>query len=226
MNDLSMPISLAPATTAKRTRLSAAARRGEVVAAVIELAREHGPEGITTQAIAARIGVTHGALFRHFPDKASMWIAVFDWVQTELGRVVGEAFAAGGEPLAILERVFLTHVDFVARHPGVPRILFHELQRPATSAFHTRVRQMVSGYRQRLCALLIVAKERGQLPRTLDEEAAAVLFIGTVQGLVVQNLLFNDQTALQDTARRLFPLLLDGFRGPSHSGDGRIGVPK
>ena len=225
MNPLSMPLALTLTrpTPTKRTRLPASERREEVVAAVIELAREHGPEGITTQAIAARIGVTHGALFRHFPDKAAMWIAVFDWVQTELGRVVGAAFTAGGEPLAILERVFHAHVDFVARHPGVPRILFHELQRPADSAFHARVRQMVSSYRQRLCALLIVAKERGQLPPTLDEEAAAVLFIGTVQGLVVQNLLFNGQTGMQDSARRLFPLLLDGFRGSIHSGNGRIG---
>ena len=220
-----MPPSLAPSgpTTGKRTRLTTEARRSEVVAAVIELAREHGPEGITTQAIATRIGVTHGALFRHFPDKTAMWIAVFDWVQIELGHVVSAAFTAGGEPLTILERVFHAHVDFVARHPGVPRILFHELQRPADSAFHVRVRQMVSGYRQRLCALLVVAKEHGQLPLALDVEAAAVLFIGTVQGLVVQNLLIPGQTGLQDTARRLFPLLLDGFRGPIHSGNGRIG---
>ena len=65
-----------------------------VVAAVIELARDRGPEAITTQAIADRLGVTHGALFRHFPDKSAMWAAVFDWVQASLGQVVDAAFAA------------------------------------------------------------------------------------------------------------------------------------
>ncbi|WP_165904846.1 TetR/AcrR family transcriptional regulator [Sulfurisoma sediminicola] len=184
-----------------------------MVAAVVELARDHGPDAITTQAIADRIGVTHGALFRHFPDKAAMWAAVFDWVQAELGEVVGEAFAAGGEPLAILERVFLAHVGFVASHPGVPRILFHELQRPVDSEFHERVRQMVGAYRQRLCALLVLAKEHGQLPARLDEEAAAVLFLGTVQGLVVQSTLFRGEAGMQSAARRIFPLLLNGFRG-------------
>jgi TetR/AcrR family transcriptional regulator len=199
----------------KRGRLSAAVRRRAVVAAVIELARDCGPEGITTQAIAARVGVTHGALFRHFPDKTAMWVAVFDWVQAELGRVVGDAFAAGGEPLDILQRVFLAHVGFVARHPGVPRILFHALQRPADSAFHQQVRQMVGAYRQRLCALLGVARNLGQLPRGLDEEAAAVLFLGTVQGLVIQSTLFGAEAGMEDSARRIFPLLLDGFRGAS-----------
>ena len=127
--------------------------------------------------------------------------------------MVESAFAAGGEPLEILQRVFLAHVNFVAQHPGVPRILFHELQRPADSEFHEHVRRMVGAYRQRLCALLTLAKEHGALPAHLDEEAAAVLFIGTVQGLVVQSTLFRGEAGMQDAARRIFPLLLDGFRG-------------
>ncbi|MBS1137740.1 MAG: transcriptional regulator, TetR family [Proteobacteria bacterium] len=202
-----------PETAGTRKRLSAEERRRDVVAAVVELAREHGPEGITTQAIADRIGVTQGALFRHFPDKAAMWTAVFDWVREELGSVVDAAFAAGGEPLAILERVFHAHVDFVARHPGVPRILFHELQRPAESDLHERVRRMVAGYRQRLCGLLNDARQCGQLAADLDEEAAAVLFIGTVQGLVVQSTLFRSEEGMQSAARRIFPLLIHGLRG-------------
>jgi AcrR family transcriptional regulator len=210
-----MPTDKVPnaAVPEKRSRLPAGERRREVVAAVVELARDHGPDAITTQAIAERVGVTHGALFRHFPDKAAMWAAVFDWVREELGKVVDAAFAAGGEPLAILERVFHAHVGFVARHPGVPRILFHQLQRPAESAFHDSARRMVGGYRQRLCRLLREAKAAGQLPPDLDEEAAAVLFIGTVQGLVVQSTLFRGEAGMRAGARRLFPLLLDGFRG-------------
>ena len=197
----------------KRTRLTADARRREVVKTIVNLACDRGPEGITTQAIAEHMGVTHGALFRHFPDKQAMWAAVFDWVQDELGRVVSEAFAQGGEPLDILKRVFLAHVEFVADHPGVPRIVFHELQRPVDSALHARVRQMVGAYRQRLCALLLLAKKQKQLPAGLDEEAAAVLFIGTVQGLVVQSTLLDGAAGMRDAARRIFPLLLDGFRG-------------
>ena len=206
-------ISICLGVIQKRPRLSAEERRREVVAAVVELARDNGPEAITTQAIADRIGVTHGALFRHFRDKVAMWAAVFDWVQAELGRVVGDAFAAGGDPLAIIERVFLAHVGFVALHPGVPRILFHELQRPADTAFHDHVRSMIGAYRERLCVLLKLAKAQGQLPPHLDEEAAAILFLGTVQGLVVQSTLFHGEAGMLDAARRIFPLLLDGFRG-------------
>jgi TetR/AcrR family transcriptional regulator len=202
-----------PVTTETRVRHSAEERRQEAVGAVIDLARERGPDGITTQAIAERIGVTHGALFRHFPDKAAIWTAVFDWLGARLGRVADAALAAGGEPLQQLERLFHAQVDFVASHPGVPRILFHELQRPVASTLHGLARNIVGGYRERIKALIRSAKSAGQLPAGLDEEAAAVLFIGTVQGLVVQSTLFSGQLDMRDAARRVFPLLLDGFRG-------------
>lgn len=199
--------------TAPRTRQSAEQRRRQVVGAVVDLARDCGPEAITTQAIANRIGLTHGALFRHFPDKVAMWAAVFDWVQVELGRVIDDAFAAGGEPLETLERVFKAHLGFVSRHPGVPRILFHELQRPADSVFRKHVQTVVGAYRQRLCDLLTLAKARGQLPAGLDVEAAAILFLGTLQGMVVQSTLFRGEAGMQEIGRLIFPLLLNGFRG-------------
>lgn len=210
---MSEALAIDTAPTATRVRHSAEERRQEAVGAVIDLARESGPEGITTQAIAARIGVTHGALFRHFPDKASIWAAVFDWLGVRLGRVADAALAAGGAPLEQLERLFHAQVDFVASHPGVPRILFHELQRPVATSLHGLARGIVGGYRERIKTLIRSAKSAGHLPAGLDEEAAAVLFIGTVQGLVVQSTLFSGQLDMRDAARRVFPLLLDGFRG-------------
>lgn len=196
-----------------RQRQSAVTRREEAVAAVIELASAHGPEGITTQAIATRIGVTHGALFRHFPDKASIWRSVFDWLGMRLGRVADAAVAAGGSPLEVLERMFHAQVAFVADHPGVPRILFHELQRPAGSPLQSLARNIVGGYRERLKTLIKQAKDVGDLPAKLDEEAAAVLFVGSIQGLVVQSTLFFGTLDMREAGKRIFPILLDGFRG-------------
>lgn len=199
-----------------RQRHSAEERREEVVEAVIELASQHSPEGITTQAIATRIGVTHGALFRHFPDKAAIWRTVFDWLGVRLGRVADTAIATGGTPLEVLERLFHAQVAFVSDHPGVPRILFHELQRPAGSPLQLLARNIVGSYRERVKTQVRRAKEAGELPVDLDEEAAAVLFVGTVQGLVVQSTLFAGALDLREAGRRIFPILLNGFHG-AHS---------
>jgi len=194
-------------------RLPSDQRRLDIVQAVLELAGERGPDAITTQAIAERIGVTQGALFRHFPDKEAIWLAVFEWVRKALGAALDAAVAQAQSPLAKLERAFVAHVTFVAAHPGVPKALFHELQYPADSRVRMAVRAMVGGYRMRLAALFDAAKAAGELPPSLDAALAAVLFIGAVQGLVIDATLRQGAAPVARAARHMFALLLDGWRG-------------
>lgn len=208
-----MPRIETPVLTPRGKRLPSAARQDGIIAAVLELSAEIGPGSVTTQAIADRIGVTQGALFRHFSDKEAIWSAVFAWLPVALGKALEDPFRDGRDPLDTLERVFFAHVDFVAAHPGVPRILFHELQRPADSEPRRRLREMVGSYRQRLVGQFQAARAAGLVAADLDAEAAAVLFIGTVQGLILQSTLFTGEGTMSAHARRLFPILRDGFRG-------------
>src|SRR5512141_905832 len=104
------------ARAAPRQRHMTDERQREIVAAVLALARERGPDAITTQAIADRIGVTQGAVFRHFQDKEAIWLAVFAWVRESLGAVLAAALEKAGTPLAAIEQAFLAHVGFVVAH--------------------------------------------------------------------------------------------------------------
>ncbi|MBL8489593.1 MAG: TetR/AcrR family transcriptional regulator, partial [Rhodocyclaceae bacterium] len=179
----------------------------EIVAAVIALTAERGPDGVTTQAVADRVGITQAAIFRHFPDKAALWMAVFDWAEQALGEALAPAFGSPDGPVATVEAVFLAHVDFVVRNPAVPRVLFHELQHAAETPFRARARILVDRYRGRIEALLKRGKESGELPPGLDEQAAAMLFVGTVQGLFMQTALLRGERSMGAAARRLWPLL-------------------
>ncbi|MBK7591497.1 MAG: helix-turn-helix transcriptional regulator [Betaproteobacteria bacterium] len=80
--------------------------------------RRRGPEAITTQAIADRMGVTQGALFRHFPDKEAIWLAVFAWVRESLGTVFATALEEADSPPERLEAAFHAHVAFIAANHG------------------------------------------------------------------------------------------------------------
>ena len=203
------PCSTAPT----RLRLSTDQRKREVVAAVLALARERGPDAITTQAIADRVGITQGAIFRHFPDKEAIWLAVIGWVRESLHAVFAEAVRNTGSPLAKLERAFVAHVAFLAANAGVPRVMFHELQYPGDSPARAEVRTMVTEYRKRLALLFAQARRAGELAADLDTALAPVLFIGAVQALVIQASLSGDEAGMVKRARRLFPLLLHGYSG-------------
>jgi TetR/AcrR family transcriptional regulator len=212
----SMPAST-QAPAAPRHRLTTDQRQREIVATVLALARERGPDAITTQAIADRMGLTQGAVFRHFPDKQAIWLAVFAWVRESLGEVIAVAVEKADSPLARIERAFLAHVAFIAENPGVARVMFHEMQYPGDSPVRAEVRAMMTSYRQRLTSLFRQAKAAGELPRGLDATLAPVSFIGAVQGLVIEASLAGDEAGMVKRARKLFALLLDGYRGERRS---------
>lgn len=81
----------------KGQRLSAQARRKYIVETVVKLCAEEEPATLTTGRIASRMGVTQGALFRHFASKEEIWEAVTSWVTERIIREIDEAAACGGE---------------------------------------------------------------------------------------------------------------------------------
>lgn len=192
--------------------LPAEERRAVIVEAVIALAAEQNPNGITTAAIAKRMGLTQGALFRHFPNKAAVLLAVMDWVTERLLAELDEAIQDAASPLAALRAMFMTHVAFVAKHPGVPRLLFGELQSTEMTPSKEAVQSFIRGYRERLHRLIEKGKAGKELETNLDTEAATILFIGTIQGLVMQSLLAGDVSHILHDAPRVFALYHRGIR--------------
>jgi TetR/AcrR family transcriptional regulator len=195
-----------------QTRLPTEERQAEIIAAALKLAREKSPVTITTSDIAAAIGVTQGAVFKHFPTKDAIWLAAMQWVSKQLLLRLDEAARAEASALRGLEAVFRAHVAFVIAHPGAPRIIFHELQQPVDSPVKQEVRALLQTYRQVLLGLFKAGVKTGQLPAKLDQEAAATLFVGIVQGLVMQSMLTGKPTAMKAQADSVFAIYLRGIR--------------
>ena len=192
--------------------LPAEERRAVTVEAVVALAAEQNPNDITTAAIAKRMGLTQGALFRHFPTKDAILLAVMEWVADRLLARVDKALQTATSPLAALEAMFMAHVEFVIEHPGVPRMLFGELQRAEETAPKRMVQALIHRYGQRLRRLIEEGKTLGELDADLDTEASIILFIGTIQGLVMQSLLAGDLDRIRDNAPQVFAIYRRGIR--------------
>lgn len=198
-------------TVTRAKNLPAEERRNVTVEAVIDLAGTMNPGDITTAAIAKHMHLTQGALFRHFPNKEAIWQAVMQWVATRLMARIDKAAAGMDDPLAAIQAMFQAHVAFVAEHPGAPRMLFAELQGAAMTQAKRLARAMMTQYAARLNDLILAAKQRGDLPADLDVEAATVLFIGTIQGLVMQALISGDMGRMLTVAPRVFHIYRRGI---------------
>lgn len=192
--------------------LPADQRRAVTVEAVIELTAEQNPGDITTAAIAARMNLTQGALFRHFPSKDAIWQAVMEWVAERLLQRVDQAIEEAASPLLALEAVFMAHIGFVVAHPGVPRLLFGELQRAEDTPAKHMARTLLVGYRQRLSGLIDAGKAVGEVAPDVETDAAVLAFVGSIQGLVMQSLLVGKVKQMRAQAPGVFAIYRRGIR--------------
>ena len=192
--------------------LPAQERRAVTVEAVLQLAASQNPSDITTAAIAKQMNLTQGALFRHFANKDAIWKAVMEWVADRLLRRIDRSADGIESPLAAMEAMFMSHAEFVAEHPGVPRMMFGELQRAEPTPAKRMVQTLIQRYGERLSRLIDKGKANGELSPELETEAAATLFIGMIQGLVMQSLLAGDVERIRRDAPRVFAIYRRGVR--------------
>ena len=198
-----------------RKNLPADVRRAVTIEAVIALAATQNPSEITTAAIAEHMHLTQGALFRHFPTKDALWQSVMAWVAERLLARVDRAAQGIESPMAALRAMFMSHIDFVVEHPGVPRMLFGELQRAESTPAKLMAHTLIQSYSERLRALIVRGKLVGEIASEVNEQAAAVLFIGTIQGLVMQSMLSGGIGRLRADALDVFALYERGMRSLS-----------
>ena len=193
-------------------RLPADQRRAKTVQVVLDLAAVTNPAEITTGAIAERMHVTQGALFRHFETKDAIWQAVVEWITERVLARLDEAARTTKSSLAALEAVFMAHIESHVQHAGVPRIVFGELQRAGDTRTKRMVQTFMARYVEQLQALIEQGQTRGEIAFEVDAKSAAVLFVGTIQGLVVQSLVSGKPEIVQANASGVFTIYLRGIR--------------
>jgi|JI10StandDraft_1071094.scaffolds.fasta_scaffold41568_4 TetR/AcrR family transcriptional regulator len=189
-------------------------RQAGLVAAALQQAATRSPADITTADLAQAVGITQGAVFRHFSSKDAIWLGVMEWTSDNLLAALQRATSADGQPLpplVALMALFDAHVNFLVKYPGVPRVIFQELQHAHDTPLKASVRSLMQQYRTLVMGLLVRAQEHRLLAPGVDLQAAAVLFLGSVQGLVLQSLFSGQVHTMATQAPGVFDIYLRGI---------------
>lgn len=192
--------------------LPADERRAVTIETVVDLAATQNPSEISTGAIAKRMNLTQGALFRHFPSKDAIWQAVMEWVASGLLSRIERAAEGIDSSTDAMRAMFMSHVGFVEEYPGVPRMMFGELQRSEPTPAKRMAQTLMAKYGERVAERIEHGKRRGEIAADVDTQSAAILFIGSIQGLVMQSMLSGDIERIRANAPGVFDIYLRGIR--------------
>lgn len=178
---------------------------------VVKLATEVNPCEITTNRIANKMGRDANELSNYFATQEAIFQTVAEWVSDILLSRINKAVRSSQSPLEVVEAMFHAHLDFAIAHPGAPRMLLSQLQPSKVSVPQRMITALIEFYKHRIQDQLEIGKVRGEVFKDLDSEASATLFIGMIQGLVLQSLVVNDAKMVRSKASKVFAVFRRGI---------------
>ncbi|HEX6137695.1 MAG TPA: TetR family transcriptional regulator [Casimicrobiaceae bacterium] len=202
---------------ARRTKEDAAITREQLLDAAERVFREQGVAGSSLAEVAAAAGVTRGAVYWHFRDKADLYAAMCDRATLPLETMLEDAGAtAHADPLAALRKLALTALSRLAGDPrsqAVFEVMFHKSEHSAELAPIAERKQR----ERRHCLaqverVLQQAVAKGQLPKDTDTALATQALHAYIAGIMHEWVLDTAAYDLAAAAPALIDVVLGGLR--------------
>jgi TetR/AcrR family transcriptional regulator len=108
---------------AVRKRPKPGERRAQILQALASMLEQPGAERITTSALAARLGVSEAALYRHFASKAQMFEGLIEFIEQSVFTLVNQIAEREPQPEARARRLVTMLLQFAEKNPGMTRVM-------------------------------------------------------------------------------------------------------
>jgi len=186
---------------------------GNLRSALLEQAEltvsQGGAQALSLRGLARKIGVSHAAPRRHFPDRQALLDALAQDGFERLGDELAEAASAAGTAFdARMHAIGRAYIAFATHHAALLELMFAAKQRPGAD----HVRETADRALAAPLAVIAEAQAAGEL-RAGDPKRLAVVAFATIQGLAAMAIDGTIETTPLDViVAQAIDQLLDGLR--------------
>jgi len=111
------------AEAAPRKRPKPGERRVQILQALAGMLEQPGAERVTTSALAARLGVSEAALYRHFASKAQMFEGLIEFIEQSIFTLVNQIAEREAVHAVRLRKLVTLVLQFAEKNPGMTRVM-------------------------------------------------------------------------------------------------------
>ncbi len=162
------PTSHAASAAPRAQRLKPGERRVHILQTLAAMLEAPKGEKITTAALAARLGVSEAALYRHFASKAQMFEGLIEFIEQTLFGLINQIADKESNGVLQARAIALMLLNFPAKNPGMTRVLTCEALVGEHERLTERVNQMLerveASLKQCLRLAQMEANEASKIP--------------------------------------------------------------
>jgi AcrR family transcriptional regulator len=186
-------------------RQSTSVRREQIIEASRKLIMRYGSEHVTVRNIAAEIGISEGALYRHFKSKKEVLLFLIRHIEENLiGDLDKRSFTKN--ILGALENSLRNHLSSVEQRKGMSFLVIAEIISLGDKELNQQVFKVLSKYIGNIKNLILEGIRIGEIRQDIDPEMVATSFFGTMQGLVTIWALSNYNFVLEKKFKSLWEI--------------------
>ena len=152
----------------RAARLKPGERRVHILQTLAAMLEAPKSEKITTAALAARLGVSEAALYRHFASKAQMFEGLIEFIEQTIFGLINQIVDKESNGVLQARAIALMLLNFPAKNPGMTRVLTCE----ALVGEHERLTERVNQMLERVEASLKQCLRLAQMEANSGASAA------------------------------------------------------
>lgn len=161
--------------------------RKQQILECLALMLESSPgQRITTAKLAAEVGVSEAALYRHFPSKARMFEGLIDFIEESIFSRINLILSDHKETLVRCHHVLHVLLVFAERNPGMCRILSGDALMGENERLRSRVHQFFEKLESQFKQILRERKLREGKTFSINEQALANILVAFAEGKISQ----------------------------------------
>lgn len=170
---------------ARKTKEESEETRRLLLDAALKLFSEKGIQNTTLAAVAKEAGVTRGAIYWHFKDKADMLHALWEVVLGPLDQVYESLFAEQEkDPLDYLLKCSTEFLLEVVNNPKFQQVMRISMQSMSDQQLCEHMRCHCQNDLDNLTKVMGLARKKGILRQGLSPKTAAFCFMGYMAGIL------------------------------------------
>jgi TetR/AcrR family transcriptional regulator len=161
-------------------------RKDDILRALAIMLEDKPGQRITTAKLAAQVGVSEAALYRHFPSKARMFEGLIDFIESAIFTQINLIKEQQKQTFTRIEHLLHFLLGFAEQNPGLTRILIGDALLGENERLQIRISRLFSKLESQIKQIL---RERPMLDgeKLLHDEAMiANLLLAFVEGRMSQ----------------------------------------
>jgi AcrR family transcriptional regulator len=187
-------------------------RQEQIKKAVLEIISDEGLHNLSTRNLAKKIGLSEGAIFRHFTTKRDIIKGIMDDVANDL---VGSLRNITISPVKAEEKLFtyICHnVKYLQENRGITILLFSEATHMGDQELKDKLNQILSEQKQLIIKIVKDGITEGIWDKNLKPEDIATLYMGIPITYNIEFVLNKNRVNVDDFCKRMFKLVVKSLR--------------